>query len=84
MQDAPNLVTRAHGERCGCRLLAAAVGCPEHSVNYRYCALVLRRHWLVECDHQCLGAGIIGGVVPGAWHDLGPIDPVKLILFSNA
>lgn len=71
-----------HGEKCVCRILAAAVGCPEEAVNYHYCARILRKRWIVECDHRCAGVSVTA-IDVARWHELGPLDPVKRIILGN-
>lgn len=51
-------------------------------MNYRYCAIVLCKRWIVQCDHGCLRMPQVEDSTT-KWHDLGPIDPVKQILRRN-
>lgn len=71
-----------HGDRCTCRMLAAAVGCNPKTLTYNYCRTVLQKRWFVECNHGCCNEQKT--VAPrDAWHDLGPIDSIKAILIIN-
>jgi hypothetical protein len=72
-----------HGDRCVCRTLALAVGCDPKMLSYNYCRTVLRKHWIVECNHGCLAAPVAADN-EFKWHDVGKIDPVKAILIMNA
>lgn len=71
-----------HGNRCTCRMLAMAVGCNPKALPYNYCRAVLQKHWFVECNHGCCNEQE-KGVPYEAWHDMGPIDPIKAILIIN-
>lgn len=72
----------AHGDRCSCRILAAAVGCKSDALRFAYCQAVLQRRWTMDCNHGCRPAPA-SVESRGKWHDLGPIDPVKAILIEN-
>jgi len=51
-------------------------------LTYNYCRTVLQKRWFVECNHGCCNGQKT--VAPrDAWHDLGPIDPIKAILIIN-
>lgn len=71
-----------HGDRCACRLLAAAVGCKPAAIPFEYCRTVLMKRWRLECNHGCRDDE---AVRPRSekWRDVGPIDPVKAILIRN-
>lgn len=71
-----------HGNRCTCRMLAAAVGCNPKTLTYNYCRTVLQKRWFVECNHGCYNDQEAASP-RDAWHDLGPIDPIKAILIIN-
>lgn len=71
-----------HGNRCSCRLLAAAIGCCQKTIRFSFCRAVLMKHWTVECNHGCHDAPVKSGR-SDKWHDVGPIDPVKAILIVN-
>jgi hypothetical protein len=75
-------LTSRHGDRCGCRLLAEALGCDPRNLRVGYCRTVLMRHWIVECNHGSREAPV-AAKKGGKWHDVGPIDPVKAILVAN-
>jgi len=73
---------RDHGNRCGCRLLAEAIGCGPKTIRFDYCKTVLMKHWVIDCNHGCLNAPSEAGR-SAKWHDVGPIDPIKAILIKN-
>lgn len=70
-----------HGNRCTCRMLAMAIGCNPKTLTYNYCRTVLQKRWFVECNHGCCNEQETAS--REAWHDLGPIDPIKAILIVN-
>lgn len=78
----PAFDSRSHGNLCTCKLLAEAVGCHPKTIKFEYCRAVLKKHWLVECNHGCQH-GVPQVKRSEKWHDVGPIDPVKAILIKN-
>jgi hypothetical protein len=72
-----------HGEECGCKALAGALGVDPRTLSFRYCHDVLQKHWRLVCHHG--GAACPSGN-PGLsrhWRGLGPVDLIKAILMSN-
>lgn len=71
-----------HGDRCTCRLLAAAVGGNPKALRFNYCRSILQRRWRLECNHGCTPVEPPLSTTD-KWHGLGPIDPVKAVLIIN-
>lgn len=70
-----------HGDQCGCRLLAAAVGVESSAVDFNYCRYIIQKRWGVRCNH---GGGVF---VAYATPELPPhdsYDAVQVILIANA
>lgn len=71
-----------HGNLCTCRILAEAVHCKPDVLLFSYCQSVLRKRWIIECNHGCQYIQ-----PPTAshekWHELGAMDPIKAILVEN-
>lgn len=78
----PILKFSRHGNLCGCKLLAEAMGCDPRNVRFEFCRTVLMRHWHVDCNHGChdMPVKVKDG---GKWGGAGPIDPIKAILIKN-
>lgn len=75
-------ISDVHGDRCTCRLLAAAVGCDIKTIPFSYCRSVLMKRWAMTCNHGCRGGSVearAGRHMAGG----GPIDTVKAILIKN-
>lgn len=71
-----------HGDRCTCRMLAAAVGCNPKTLTYNYCRTIAAKTLVCGVQSDCCNEQKT--VAPhDAWHDLGPIDPIKAILIIN-
>lgn len=80
MNSKPSL---AHGRRCTCQVLAAAVGLPPQVVNYRFCSQVLKKRWVIECDHGDFNRPTVRDT-SGKWHDLEPMEPLmKAVLIHE-
>jgi hypothetical protein len=71
-----------HGTRCSCRALAEIVGCDAATVSFTYCQLVLKKRWILKCNHG--GSYEVAEYMPeGLWRDTGYIDPIRAILIKN-
>jgi hypothetical protein len=70
-----------HGDQCGCRLLASAVGADPSTVDFTYCRAVLQKRWRVRCNHGG-GVSAIRATPELPLHD--PHDAVQAILVANA
>lgn len=71
-----------HGSRCSCRILAEAVGCEPEAIAFSFCQVVLKKRWIVECNHDCTDKAA-AQKLSSKWHESAPIDPVKAILIMN-
>lgn len=47
-----------HGEHCGCRLLALAIGMDPGKLSYAYCVNVLQKRWRLTCNHDELNSNL--------------------------
>ncbi|CAG0978260.1 hypothetical protein GEOBC_01664 [Geobacteraceae bacterium] len=83
-QEAARHRTVLHGTRCGCSLLAAALGLRPDAISFYYCRNVLQRRWTMTCMH-----GVVESIdepmdLTGKWKDEAEMNPVLAILLKNA
>lgn len=71
----------AHGDQCGCRLLASAVGADASTVDFTFCRFGVQKRWRIRCNH---GGGVfVARAIPELpRYDLH--DAVQAILIVNA
>ena len=72
-----------HGERCGCLVLAAAMGAGVEISCY-YCKNVLQKHWQIECAHGSHAPTANTKAPIERWQNVGKIDAVKAVLVKEA
>lgn len=63
-------------------MLTDAIGCKHDALLFSYCQSVLKKGWIMECNH---GGRILSPAIDTTekWHELGPMDPIKAILVEN-
>ena len=71
-----------HGNLCTCRILAEAVRCKPDALIFSYCRSVLRKRWIIDCNHGCQEIQLKTASTE-KWHELGEMDPIKAILLEN-
>lgn len=70
-----------HGDQCGCRLLASAVGADASTVDFTFCRFGVQKRWRVRCNH---GGGVSATRATPELPSHDPRDAVQAILIANA